>query len=145
VGRGSLRRDWRIIGVLGLLALAALCGGVDDTGTAATCVLVPQLRDVTVNQGLGSYSPLERVDVSAVVCRRDTATVSARTLRRYRLTVTPAPARAASASTRPANAASSAPTPRLTQATRAGALVEASASPVEPSGGRQSAKCPWPQ
>jgi len=54
-----LRRDWRIIGVLGLLALAALCGGVDDTGTAATCVLVPQLRDVTVNQGLGSYSPLE--------------------------------------------------------------------------------------
>ncbi|MCZ3388216.1 MAG: hypothetical protein LH645_03645 [Actinomycetia bacterium] len=42
---------------LGAASLAALPGG---SAAAATCTLVPQLRDITVTQGVGSYSPLVR-------------------------------------------------------------------------------------
>ena len=42
------------------LAVAALLGGGGGAalGAAPGCNLAPQLRDLTINQGLGSYTPL---------------------------------------------------------------------------------------
>ncbi|MCZ3386944.1 MAG: hypothetical protein LH630_08270, partial [Actinomycetia bacterium] len=42
------------------LAAATLVALPAGTATAATCTLAPQLRDITVTQGVGSYSPLVR-------------------------------------------------------------------------------------
>jgi CSLREA domain-containing protein len=41
-----------------LVAAVLAIGGSSTAFAAPTCNLVPQLRDVTINQGLGSYSPL---------------------------------------------------------------------------------------
>ena len=46
-----------VSGALAAAALMALPGG---SASAATCTLVPQLRDFTVTQGVGSYNPLVR-------------------------------------------------------------------------------------
>ena len=54
--RGRIGIAAAIVVVAGLVA----AGGSVRTATSATaCNLVPQLRDVTINQGVGSYSPLE--------------------------------------------------------------------------------------
>jgi CSLREA domain-containing protein len=42
-----------------IAGIVAVCGSVRTATSATTCNLVPQLRDVTVNQGVGSYSPLQ--------------------------------------------------------------------------------------
>ena len=50
-----------------VVAVALLClstfmpgSGVQAAKPPPTCALVPQLRDVTVNQGVGAYTPLVR-------------------------------------------------------------------------------------
>jgi CSLREA domain-containing protein len=46
-------------GAVAVLAAGLLALGGSGAHGAPACNLVPQLRDITVNQGLGSYSPLE--------------------------------------------------------------------------------------
>ncbi len=64
MGKAGDRRWVRLgSGVLGVLVVAALVGSLTASSTRAappppTCNLIPQLRDVTVNQGVGAYSPL---------------------------------------------------------------------------------------
>lgn len=54
--RGRLAIAAATVLIAGIVAV----GGSVRTATSATaCNLVPQLRDVTVNQGVGSYSPLQ--------------------------------------------------------------------------------------
>src|SRR5215212_4185640 len=47
-----------------LVAVVAVLGGYATTATVAEaqvpCALVPELRDITINQGLGSYPKLAR-------------------------------------------------------------------------------------
>ena len=64
MGKAGDRRWVRLgSGVLGVLVVAALVGSLTASSTRAAppppeCNLVPQLRDVTINQGVGAYSPL---------------------------------------------------------------------------------------
>ena len=53
-------RTHAVVGVVAVLAVAALLGGGGGAalGAAPGCNLAPQLRDLTINQGLGSYTPL---------------------------------------------------------------------------------------
>ncbi len=71
-GRRSSRRAASAVAILAIVfSLAVLAGPQTASGAprpkptptptpAPACGLVPQLRDVTVNQGLGSYQPLAR-------------------------------------------------------------------------------------
>ena len=40
-----------------MFVIAGIVVGASSSATA-TCALIPQLRDVTINQGVGAYSPL---------------------------------------------------------------------------------------
>src|SRR5439155_5044985 len=56
-----MRTSWvrRVTASVGSMAMVV--GVVATTATpasAASCTIAPQLRDVTINQGLGSYTPL---------------------------------------------------------------------------------------
>ena len=58
-----MRRGRVVVGILGAITLVVVIAALRASATpaapgAAPCNLVPQLRDVTVNQGLGGYSPL---------------------------------------------------------------------------------------
>ncbi|HVE62794.1 MAG TPA: hypothetical protein VNB94_03180 [Mycobacteriales bacterium] len=53
-------RRLRGLAVVPLAALVILGAPTPAVGGATTCALVPQLRDVTINQGLGAYSLLAR-------------------------------------------------------------------------------------
>lgn len=55
------RRTHAAVGAVAALVAAALLvggGGAPALGAGPACVLAPQLRDLTINQGLGSYTPL---------------------------------------------------------------------------------------
>jgi len=54
---GSIRRAAALVAVVLLAGSALVVAGTTAAG-AATCTLAPQLRDITINQGLGSYTPL---------------------------------------------------------------------------------------
>ena len=58
----TTKRTHAAVGAVAALAVAALLGGVGGGAAlgagSATCTLAPQLRDLTINQGLGSYTPL---------------------------------------------------------------------------------------
>ena len=47
-----------VVAALGSAALGVFIPRAATAPVAPTCNLIPQLRDVTINQGLGSYSPL---------------------------------------------------------------------------------------
>jgi CSLREA domain-containing protein len=58
-----VRRGRVVVGILGAITLVVVIAALRASATpaapgAAPCNLVPQLRDVTINQGLGGYSPL---------------------------------------------------------------------------------------
>src|SRR5436190_6675190 len=59
-GRGDMR--WGRTGIAAAIVLVAgivaVGSSVRTASSATTCNLVPQLRDVSINQGVGSYSPL---------------------------------------------------------------------------------------
>ena len=59
----QVRRGRVVVGILGAITLVVVIAALRASATpaapgAAPCNLVPQLRDVTINQGLGGYSPL---------------------------------------------------------------------------------------
>ena len=59
----QVRRGRVVVGLLGAITLVVVIAALRASATpaapgAAPCNLVPQLRDVTINQGLGGYSPL---------------------------------------------------------------------------------------
>src|SRR5262245_5929795 len=58
-----MKMRWGRVGIAAAVALVsallALGGSVRTATSAPVCNLVPQLRDVSINQGVGSYSPLE--------------------------------------------------------------------------------------
>jgi hypothetical protein len=55
------RRAWWAVGsFLGLVGLVLATAAQSPSAAPAPCSLVPQLRDVTINQGLGSYPTLVR-------------------------------------------------------------------------------------
>src|SRR3954454_8330881 len=60
-GRGDMR--WGRTGIAAAIVLVAgivaVGSSVRTASSATACNLVPQLRDVTINQGVGSYSPLQ--------------------------------------------------------------------------------------
>ncbi|MFY9913350.1 MAG: hypothetical protein WAK18_01695, partial [Nocardioidaceae bacterium] len=68
--RGNGKRPMKLPGARlrrpGLLALVlgvVLClpqAGLQSAGAAAACTLTPQLRDFTINQGVGNYAVLTR-------------------------------------------------------------------------------------
>ena len=60
---GDRRSIRTVIGVLCVITMAVVASAIGASMLRAappppTCNLVPQLRDVTVNQGVGAYSPL---------------------------------------------------------------------------------------
>ncbi len=58
-GRARRTRPW-IVAVLVAVALCLPQGAQQAATAAGTCTLTPQLRDFTVNQGVGSYAVLTR-------------------------------------------------------------------------------------
>ena len=54
------KRTQAVLGAVAALVVATTLGGGGGValGAAPACNLAPQLRDLTVNQGLGSYTPL---------------------------------------------------------------------------------------
>jgi CSLREA domain-containing protein len=52
-------RAWLATAVALVTATLAVGGSVRTATSATACNLVPQLRDVTINQGVGSFTPLE--------------------------------------------------------------------------------------
>src|SRR2546422_3275108 len=61
-----MKRRLGLYAAVGVAVGVVLLAGSGGTVHAATCTLVPTLRDITVTQGLNTYNPLVRGKVALV-------------------------------------------------------------------------------